>query len=144
MARAKLEMPDNYSFTTTLAVRISDINYLGHVSNEAILCYIQEARIRFLNYHHFTEQDVQGLGVVMTDSTVTYHAESFHGDTIQIDVCVRDFTKYGCDFYYLISNKKTAEEVALAKTGIVFYDYQARKITQVPMAFKSVIEREAA
>ena len=37
MARIKLDMPDNYIFSTELPVRISDINYGGHLSNDAML-----------------------------------------------------------------------------------------------------------
>lgn len=142
MARMKLDMPDNYAFTTTLSVRVNDINYLGHLSNEAVLSYIQEAKIRFLTYHHYTELDVEGCSPIMADSTIVYRGESFHGDTIQVDVQVRDFSKFGCNFYYLISNKKTAEEIAHAKTGIVFYDFQLRKVRETPNGFKAVIERD--
>lgn len=142
MARIKIEMPENYSFSTSLTVRIKDINYGGHLGNDAVLAYIQEARLRFLSYHHYTELNVEGLGIIMTDSAIVYRGESFYADVLQIDICVQDFTKYGCDFYYLITNKKTAEEIAHAKTGIVFFDYQARKISEVPQPFKLTIEKE--
>ncbi|WP_367183863.1 thioesterase family protein [Neptuniibacter sp.] len=52
-----------------------------------------------------------------------------------MDIALDDFNKYGCDIYYLISNKKTAVEVAHAKTGIVFFDYEQRKVTSIPEAF---------
>jgi len=142
MARIKIDMPDNYSFTTALTVRISDINYGGHLGNETVLAYIQEARVRFLNYYHYTELDVEGSGIIMTDSAIVYKGESFYADQLQIDICVKDFSKYGCDFYYLITNKKTAEEIAHAKTGIVFFDYKIRKIAEVPIPFKMAIEQE--
>jgi len=144
MARLKIDMPDNYSFSTSLTVRIGDINYGGHLSNDSILAYIHEARVRFLNYHHYTELDVEGSAIIMTDSAIVYRAEGFHGDVLQIDISVKDFNKYGCDFYYLITNKKTTQEVAHAKTGIVFFDYQARKMNELPTAFKETIEREAS
>ncbi|NQZ33430.1 MAG: thioesterase family protein [Oceanospirillaceae bacterium] len=142
MARIKIDMPENYSFSTSLTVRINDINYGGHLGNEAILAYIQEARVRFLNYYHYTELDIEGSSIIMTDSAIVYKGESFYADQLQIDICVTDFTRYGCDFYYLITNKKNTEEIAHAKTGIVFFDYQIRKITEVPTAFQMAIEQE--
>ena len=142
MARIKLNMPDNYSFTTALTVRINDINYGGHLGNEAVLAYIQEARMRFLSYHHYTELDIEGSSIIMTDSAIVYKRESFYADQLQIDISVTDFTKYGCDFYYLITNKKNAEEIAHAKTGIVFFNYQTRKICPVPKSFHMAIEQE--
>lgn len=135
MARIKIDMPDNYIFSTELPVRISDINYGGHLSNDAMLSLIHEARVRFLSHYHYSELNIEGLGLIMTDSAIVYKAEGFHGDQLQIDIALDDFNKYGCDIYYLISNKKTAVEVAHAKTGIVFFDYEQRKVTSIPAAF---------
>ncbi|WP_286239818.1 acyl-CoA thioesterase [Neptuniibacter halophilus] len=135
MARIKIDMPENYIFSTELPIRISDINYGGHLSNDAMLSIVHEARIRFLNQYHYAELDIEGLGLIMTDSAIVYKAEGFHGDQLQIDVAVGDFNKYGCDIYYLISNKKTAVEVAHAKTGVVFFDYEKRKVSPIPEAF---------
>ncbi len=135
MARIKLNMPDNYIFSTEQPVRISDINYGGHLSNDAMLSLIHEARVRFLSQYHYSELNIEGLGLIMTDSAIVYKAEGFHGDQLQIDIALEDFNKYGCDIYYLISNKKTAVEIAHAKTGIVFFDYEQRKVTSIPEAF---------
>lgn len=143
MPRIKIEMPENYSFSTELPVRISDINYGGHLGNDAVLSMVHEARVRFLNHYHYNELDVEGLGIIMTDSAIVYKAESFYGEKIQIDVAVGDFNKYGCDFYYLITNKETAVEIAHAKTGIVFFDYEERKVTAVPEVFQSKVIKEA-
>ncbi len=144
MARIKLEMPKHFTFTTELPVRIGDINYGGHLGNDAVLSMIHEARVRFLKrYQYSSELNVEGLGIIMTDSAVVYKAEAFHGDEVQVDVAVGDFNKYGCDFYYLLSNKKTAVEIALAKTGVVFYDYEAKKVVAIPEGFKAKLLKEA-
>lgn len=135
MARIKIDMPDNYIFSTDMRIRIGDINYGGHLSNDSVLSLIHEARIRFLNQYHYGELDVEGSAIIMTDSAVVYKAEGFHGDQIQVDIALGDFNKYGCDIYYLLSNKKTAEEIAHAKTGIVFFDYDKRKVSPIPGGF---------
>lgn len=143
MARIKLDMPDNYLFSTELIVRIGDINYGGHMGNDAVLSMVHEARLRFLKHYHYTEFDVENTGIIMTDSAIVYKAESFHGDRIQVDVAVADFNKYGCDLYYLLSNKDTAVEIAHAKTGIVFFDYNERKVVAVPEGFRNKMLRES-
>ena len=120
-----------------MPVRISDINYGGHLGNDAVLSMIHEARVRFLKNHQYSELDIEGYGLVLTDSVIIYKAEGFHGEEVQIDVTVSDFNKYGCDFFYLLSNRKTAVEIAHAKTGIVFYDYDERKVVSVPDAFQN-------
>lgn len=143
MARIKLDMPDNYLFSTELCVRISDINYGGHMGNDAVLSMVHEARLRFLKHYHYAEFDVEGAGIIMTDSAIVYKAEGFHGDRIQVDVTVADFNKYGCDLYYLLSNKDSAVEIAHAKTGIVFFDYNERKVVTVPEGFRNKMLRES-
>ncbi|KEA65475.1 hypothetical protein ADIMK_0432 [Marinobacterium lacunae] len=137
MARIRIEMPENYLFTTELPVRISDINYGGHLGNDAVLSIIHEARLRFLKHYHYTEMDIEGASLIMSDSAIVYKAEGFYGDTIQVDVTVGEFNKYGCDIFYLLTNKKTAVEIVHAKTGIVFFNYEARKVQPVPEGFRT-------
>lgn len=136
MARLRLEMPENYLFSTEIPVRISDINYGGHLANDAVLAILHEARIRFLRQYNYTEQDIHGSSLIMSDSAIVYKAESFYGDILQVDMAIGDFNRYGCDIYYLLSNKTTAVEIAHAKTGVVFFDYSERKIQPMPEAFR--------
>lgn len=143
MARIKIDMPEHYTFTTDLPIRISDINYGGHLSNDAVLSMVHEARVRFLANYHYNELDVEGAGIIMTDSAIVYKSEGFYGDHVQISVTIGDFNKYGCDIFYLLSNKQTAVEVAHAKTGIVFFDYDQRKVVTVPKGFRAKMEKDA-
>ncbi|NRP15537.1 thioesterase family protein [Marinobacterium sp. xm-a-152] len=143
MARIKIDMPDNYLFSTVMDVRISDINYGNHLGNDSVLSFVHEARTRFFRQYGYTEMDVEGFGIIMTDSAVVYKAEGFHGDQIQIDITVGDFNKYGCDIFYLMTNRATAVEIAHVKTGIVFFDYDARKVVGLPEAFRANLLKEA-
>ena len=143
MARIKIDMPDNYLFSTVMDVRISDINYGNHLGNDSVLSFVHEARTRFFRQYGYTEMDVEGLGIIMTDSAIVYKAEGFHGDQIQIDITVGEFNKYGCDLFYLMTNKATAVEIAHVKTGIVFFDYAARKVVGLPEAFRANLLKEA-
>ena len=72
----------------------------------------------------------------MTDAAIQYKAEGLYGDELIIEIGVMDFTKKGCDFVYRLTNKKTQKIVALAKTGIVFYDYKNKKVVSVPANFQ--------
>ena len=46
MARVKLQLPDTFLYSTDLRVRIGDINHASHVGNDAILKFLNEARVR--------------------------------------------------------------------------------------------------
>ena len=67
-------------------------------------------------------------------------AEGFYGDILIVEIALTDFTSIGCDFIYRITNNKTLMEIALAKTGIVFFDYDKRKTVPIPLKFKEKIE----
>lgn len=137
MPRARLDLPERFHFTTEIAIRVSDINYGGHLGNDAVLALAQEARMRFLKSHGWTEQDVAGSGIIMTDAVVVYRSEAFYGDVLTIDVAVADLQQLGCDFLFRIANKGTGQEVARVKTGIVFFDYAARRPVSMPDQFRN-------
>lgn len=139
MARITLEMPESYLFSTEMAVRVSDVNYGGHLGNDAVLSMIHEARVRFLNHHGYTELSIEGVGLIMTDTAIIYRAEGFYGDRVRVDVTVDDFNKHGCDFFYLLTHKGRDIELARAKTGIVFFDYEVRKVVDVPPRFRDAM-----
>jgi 4-hydroxybenzoyl-CoA thioesterase len=52
-----------------------------------------------------------------------------------------DFGSKGCDLLWCMSEKTTNREVARGKTGIVFFDYATRKVTQVPANFRAKLEQ---
>ncbi|OQX22988.1 MAG: thioesterase [Desulfobacteraceae bacterium IS3] len=138
MARVKLNLPEHFEFSTEIPVRISDINYGGHLGNDAVLSLIHEARLRFFKKYGFTELDIAGVGLVLTDAVIVYKSEGFHGDILQIEVTRDDFNKYGCDFFYRLTNKDTGNEIAVAKTGIVFFDREKKKVAEVPEKFRNL------
>jgi acyl-CoA thioester hydrolase len=136
MARIKLALPAHLPFRTELPVRISDINYGGHLGNDAVLSIVHEARIRFLQTLGYSELDIQGLGILMTDAVIVYSSEGHYGDVVSIEVGVTEFQMTSCDFVFRLINKATEKEIARAKTGIVFVNAHTRKISSVPETFR--------
>ena len=139
MSRVKLDLPENFKFCTEIDVRITDINYGGHLGNDSTLSLIHEARVRFLSELGYSETDVEGTGMIMTDAVIVYRGEVFYGDRLKVEVAVNDISKTGCDFYYRFTKIDTDKEVTRAKTSIVFFDYQAHKLTETPDKFREKI-----
>jgi len=142
MARIKMEFPESFVYSTDIALRISDINYGGHLGHDAVLSLTHEARVRFFDEHGFTELNVDGPGIIMSDVAIVYKSEGFYGDTVVVEIAVCDFLKYGCDLVYRLREKETGREIALAKTGIVFMNYEERKVVAVPEKFKELFKPE--
>jgi len=134
MARTNIEFPEKFIFTTEIPVRVSDLNYGGHVGNDSVLTLMQEARVLFYRQLGF-ENEIKFVGTVgqiIADATVVYKSESFLGDVLVIRIAVSEFSKYGFTMFYHISNKATGKDVAHGKTGIVCFDYEKRKVASVP------------
>lgn len=135
MSRIKITLPEQFSFTATIPVRITDLNYGNHVGNDAVLSIIHEARMQFLSHHSFTELNCAGVGLIMSDVGIEFKKEIFYGDILSVNIAAVNFTSVGFDLYYQILNKENLI-TALAKTGMVCYDYDKKKIAQVPKVVK--------
>lgn len=142
MARIKLEMPEAFHFQTALKVRITDLNYGGHVANEVILGMMHESRMQYLWQLGYTSEidSIEGYGLIQTDAAIVYKSETFYGETLLVEIAAVDVTKYGFDFVYKFSKSDKGEEVARGKTGLVCFDYESRKMVPIPLSFKEKIQ----
>jgi acyl-CoA thioester hydrolase len=136
MARIKLEMPESFLFSTEIKLRIGDINYGGHLANDAVLALAHEARLRFLDSYSFSEQNIYGFGLIMTDAAIVFKSEAFYGDNLLIEVAIQEINRLGFEILYRITNNITKKEVALVKTGLAFFDYAEHKIKSTPEEFQ--------
>ena len=145
MARLHLNLPDKFLYSTDITVRVSDLNYGGHVGNDTMLTLLQEARIQFYRTLGFKDETrFEGtVGQIIIDAAVQYKSESFLGDVLEIRIATEDFTKFGFDFLYLVSNKATGLEVARGKTGIVCFDYSRKKIVSIPAPLLTKLQNNA-
>jgi acyl-CoA thioester hydrolase len=144
MARVRLQLPTNFLFKTEIPIRISDINYGGHLGNDAVLSIVHEARIQFLRNLGYSEFDIEGTGIMMTDAIIVYSSEGLYGDVLIVEVGTTDFQSTHCDVVFRLTNMATHKEVARVKTGIAFFDNLTRKISAVPEAFRKKCESAPA
>ncbi len=131
MGRVKIVFPDyNPLFTATIQVRIGDINYADHVGNDAILSIIHEARMQMLHHYGYTELKAGGNAMIMADVMIAYKAEAFYGDTLTVKVFADEVTNNTFNLLYHLSVPRNGKQtdVAHAKTGMVCFDYEKRKI----------------
>lgn len=140
MQRIKIDLPEKFLFSTEISVRVYDVNFAGHLSNDSILSMIHEARILFLKNWGYSEIDTEGAGIIMFDAAIQYKSQGYHGDILSFEITIENFIKTGCDFLFRITNKANGKEIARAKTGIAFFDYQNNKLANVPPKFQKLIE----
>ena len=118
---------------------MDDINYGGHVGNDRYLTIAQEARLIFFNSLGYkNELDLEpDTGIIVTDASITYQAELFYGDKLKIRIAISDRNKYGFTMYYELVNITNGKITATAKTGIVSFNYELRKVVPFPKGFFS-------
>ena len=118
-------------YRENLSIRISDINYGGHMGHDRILSYCHEVRVNYLKALNGSEQDFLGAGLIMRDSSTLYKAEGFQGDRITIELYADNFWAYGFRFIYSLKRQSDSREMARVQTGMIYYDYtEGKKVKQ--------------
>jgi len=142
MPRVKIVEPEQYYFTTSYTIAITDVNYGGHLGNDRVLSIVHEARFRFYKWLGLSEMNIgAGIGTMMADSAIQYKSEGFAGDEIRIKVGVSDIGRVGFDIHYQLMNVSKGKLLAVVKTGIVCYDYSLKKLASVPDSFVNAINK---
>ena len=132
-------MPEEFSFETTIPIRITDLNYGSHVGNDTILSILQEARVQFLESFGYGEFNLGGLSLIMSDVAIQFKSEIFYGERLIASVVAKEFSKSTFEVYYKLEKETNGKRtiVVLAKTGMVCYNYSAKKIAAIPEEVKS-------
>ncbi len=118
-------------------MRSTDINAANHLSNDAMISMISEARARFLFDHGIRETAQGGPGIIVTDLATMYRAEAHARDQLLFEVGVMDFNRYGGDIIFRITRPADATLIALAKSGFVFFDYRASQVVAMAESFSA-------
>ena len=134
-----LTTPEHTDFSTDITIQISDINYGQHLANDAVLKLAHEARLRFLDFFGYSELDVEGSALIMTDAGIQYINQAAYGETLRIDVRITELYRTGFTLFYTFFSRNHNREVARVQTNMAFFDYQRQKVTRCPTAFTDKI-----
>ena len=142
MARIKIDIPEKVIALFLIPVRIADINYGNHVGNDAFVSIIHEARVQWLKQYDYTELKIESIGLIMSDLALEFKNESFYGDVVEIKLSAGEISRVGFELYYQLFAKRNDENILLAnaKTGMVCYDYDAKKVAPIPENLKAILK----
>lgn len=135
MARIQVPVPEHFGFAMEMDIPIAFINRGNHLGNDSLVSCLNEARIAFMMARFGQPYGVDGAMTINGDLAVEYKSEAHHGDRLRIEVAAADFHKYGCDFVYRVTCVADGRVVALAKTGMLLFDYESKQLKQAPAAF---------
>jgi acyl-CoA thioester hydrolase len=140
MPRVKLTEQSTYEFSFPVTLMPRDINYGGHLGNDALVILLGSARVNMLHSMGFSEGDLgdKETGTIMSDLVVNYKAEAFLLDELRIDTHIGEVQPGNFRIFHRIVRNDTL--IALAETGIVVFNYAQRKIGRVPDIFKKKLQ----
>lgn len=133
---------EDFRFSTEIDVRISDINYGGHLGNDRYLSLLQDARLRYLNQFGYSEMSVgDGISLIMREAKLTFKAEAFWGDRLKIYVRIAalEAAAFRMD-YLIVRSEDESRVIATGETEMLGFDYAARKVKRLPLKFIEDIE----
>ena len=141
MARIRIELPEKCIAFFTIPVRITDINYGNHVGNNSLVEIIHEARMQFLRQYDFTEMDAGASSLIMNDLAVEFKNESYYRDDLEVKLFVGEISRVSFELFYSISviRNEHSTIIANAKTGMVCFDYNEKKVVAMPHTLKKTL-----
>ena len=104
---------------------------------------MQEARVLFYRNLGFrNEISFEGsVGQIIADAAIQYKSQSFLGDELTIDIGVGEFTKYGFDMFYRLTNKATGQGSSAGKNRDSLFRLFKRKSSQLyPLALLTKLQ----
>ena len=134
-------MDETNPFTTSIRVRIGDINYGGHMGNDRYLLLFQDARIRFLETLGLSEGDIgDGTSLIISEAHIRYRNEAFLNDVLMVQVNATDLGVVKFRFNFMVNRESDGQIIAEGHTWMGTYDYHERKICKIPDSFREKIK----
>ena len=145
MARVKLEISGKSVFHARIQVRVTDLNYGKHLANDKLAGYLHEARVLyFASLGCPDDLDFFGTGLIQADLAIAFKSEAFLGETLNFELFLDEQSSRSFAVLYRITEAASGRLVALARMGMVAFDYTLRKVVpfspQTPEQFKTGAE----
>lgn len=141
MARIKISLPANIAAAFPIPIRITDINYGNHVGNNSIVEIIHEARVQFLNKYNFTELNIAGAGIIMSELLVEFKNECFYNDVLTCQIFIGEVSRKSFELFYSLIVERNGQRITIAnaKTTMVCYNYEAKKAVSIPPELQKIL-----
>ncbi|MFY0673696.1 MAG: thioesterase family protein [Bacteroidia bacterium] len=139
MPKISISTPEKFHHSFQIQVRVTDLNYGNHLANDKIQSYLQEARIDFLTQKGLSELNVgANTSLIQGDAAIVFKSEGFLHDKILVKIAIDDISNSSFDFVYELTNLTTGKLLAIAKTRMVCFNYDVRKVRPVTQELLSL------
>ncbi|WHY75551.1 thioesterase family protein [Neobacillus sp. WH10] len=118
-----------------VTVRFSETDALGHINNTSYFIYLEEARIRFMEWLGF-KMDIQNWNFILASTKCDFISQGYFGQELSIKTYV---TKIGTKSFQLehdLIAVQTNELIARGNAIMVFFDFEKQKSESIPEMVK--------
>ncbi len=127
-------------FLAELTVRVSDLNYGGHLANDRVLTYFHEARVRWLNSIGLSEADIgERVSLTQTEVFVQYKGEAFLGERLRCAVRPESCGGVRFRLSYELTRPSDCRMIALGYVDLAGFDYRAHRLKRLPDSFRKIL-----
>lgn len=121
----------HFVFETVMRVRNTEIGIGQHLTIDAMVALLAEARARFLYSKGIKEINSDYHGFVITDVATHFLSRARAREELLFEVGVENLHANGGDFIFKVTRMFDSSEVARAVMGFVAYDYRLNK--EIPL-----------
>ena len=132
MTRVEIEYPEQTLFTCGATVRITDLSAAMHLGFDSLVGIVNDASALFFADIGFSRGQKRRVNTIYADLAVSYRSEAFHGDELTVEVAAEEASDKRLDLLLRISHGQSGREVALARIGVLFFDYDKKKVVEIP------------
>lgn len=131
---------ERVDFSTSIPFRITDHNYGDHVANNVFVEYLHEGRVQFLSSLGYSEKNLEGVGLTLSELCVKYTKQAYYPDTLKLDISATNFRPTRFDLFCR-GYGHSGDLLLLAKTEMAAIDVETGKPIRMPEAFAERFKR---
>jgi acyl-CoA thioester hydrolase len=130
-------MASDWAYRHRLSVRFRDCDSMGHVNHAVYFTYFEQCRLTF--WRELTGWPSPHTRVIIARAECDYRAPAHFGDDLEVRLNVGEIGRSSFVLTYEIAAIETARVIALGRTVMVSYDYDAGKATPLPDATHALL-----
>ncbi|NND93362.1 MAG: acyl-CoA thioesterase [Flavobacteriales bacterium] len=130
---------------SSVEVRFSDIDAMGHVNNAVFLNYFEEARIEFFKATIGEKWDWRSQGIVLARNEIDYMLPILLTDEVKIETRVEKIGGKSMTLSYSVYNGLEGEQMkrfAHGRSIIVAFDYAKGQPKEIPESWRAAFNRK--
>ena len=136
-------MTDKFAVQTSIHVRFSDTDAMGHVNNAAYISYMEQGRVAYIQKLLPDVDMKRGLDAfpfILADIQCSFKAPLYCDDVVVVSIGVAEIGTKSFVFDYALHEESSGRLVATGRSVQVMYDYANERTYPIPPEIRQSIE----